>query len=380
MNANTKLPALLMLDDGTSFEGYALGACQEVVGELVFTTGMDAYQEVMSDPSYYGQIAVFTSAHIGNYGTASLDSECPGPKSEFGVNGVVLHDFFLGAENVDFPHFRAECSLQKKLEQMNVSGIYGVDTRALTLYLREHGSKNGIISTNLDREYLLKKVKEVPQMAGLDLGSKVSTREKFIFDTVKNAAESTKKLNVAVIDFGVKRSILLHLANNNMQAAVYPATVTADEILAAKHDAVMLSNGAGDPAACGYAVKTVQALLGKLPIFGVGLGHQLLALAIGAKIFKMPFGHHGFNHSVRDVKTDKVLITSQHHEFCVDADSLPQNVKVTHWNLNDNTVEGMALTDLPAFSVQYHPKAAPGTWDADGLFATLRSMAENFHK
>mgnify|MGYP001077967629 CR=1 FL=1 len=375
-----KIPALLMLDDGTCFEGYALGAGQEVVGELVFTTGMDAYQETMSDPSYYGQIAVFTSAHIGNYGATALDSECPGSKPEFGANGVVLHDFFTDAENINFPHFRAETSLQKKLEQMGMSGIYGVDTRALTLHLRMNGAKNGIISTNLDREYLLKKAKEVPQMAGMDLASKVTTKEKFVFDTVKEADSSKKMLSVAVIDFGVKRSILRHLPNNNMQATVYPATVTADEILAAKHDAVMLSNGAGDPAACEYAVKTVQGLLGKLPIFGVGLGHQLLALAIGAKTFKMPFGHHGFNHSVKDVKSGKVLITSQHHEFCVDADSLPANVKVTHWNLNDNTVEGMALTDLPAFSVQYHPKAAPGTWGADGLFATLRSMVENFHK
>lgn len=380
MTINTKMPALLMLDDGTCFEGYALGAGQEVVGELVFTTGMDAYQETMSDPSYYGQIAVFTSAHIGNYGATALDSECPGSKPEFGANGVVLHDFFTDAENINFPHFRAETSLQKKLEQMGMSGIYGVDTRALTLHLRMNGAKNGIISTNLDREYLLKKAKEVPQMAGMDLASKVTTKEKFVFDTVKEADSSKKMLSVAVIDFGVKRSILRHLPNNNMQATVYPATVTADEILAAKHDAVMLSNGAGDPAACEYAVKTVQGLLGKLPIFGVGLGHQLLALAIGAKTFKMPFGHHGFNHSVKDVKSGKVLITSQHHEFCVDADSLPANVKVTHWNLNDNTVEGMALTDLPAFSVQYHPKAAPGTWGADGLFATLRSMVENFHK
>ena len=376
----TKIPALLMLDDGTCFEGYALGACQEVFGELVFTTGMCAYQETMSDPSYYGQIAVFTSAHIGNYGATDLDSECPGPKQEFGANGVVLHDYFIDAENIDFPHFRAECSLQKKLEQMNMSGIYGVDTRALTLHLRIHGSRNGIISTNLDREYLLKKVKEVPQMAGLDLASKVTTKEKFVFYTEKKAGSSKKMLNIAVIDFGVKRSLLLQLANNAMQATVYPATVTADEILAAKHDAVVLSNGAGDPTACEYAVKTVQGLLGKLPIFGVGFGHQLIALAVGAKIFKMPFGHHGFNHSVKDVKTGKVLITSQHHEFCVDAETLPANVKVTHWNLNDNTVEGMALTDLPVFSVQYHPKAAPGTWDAEGLFETLRSMVDTFHK
>lgn len=376
----TKIPALLMLDDGTCFEGFALGACQEVVGELVFTTGMDAYQETMSDPSYYGQIAVFTSAHIGNYGATAEDSECPGSKPEFGANGVVLHDFFTDAENMNFPHFRAECSLQKKLEQMGMSGIYGVDTRALTLYLRTHGSRNGIISTNSDREYLLKKVKEVPQLAGMDLASKVTTKEKIVFDTVKNGNSSGKMLSVAVIDFGVKRSILRHLANNNMQATVYPAFAAAEEILAAKHDAVMLSNGAGDPNACDYAVKTVQGLLGKLPVFGVGFGHELLALAIGAKVFKMPFGHHGFNHSVRDVKTGKILITSQHHEFCVDADSLPKNVKVTHWNLNDNTVEGMKLTDLPAFSVQYHPKAAPGTWDADGLFAALRSMVENSHK
>lgn len=380
MNATTKLPALLMLDDGTCFEGYALGACQEVVGELVFTTGMSGYQETITDPSYYGQIVVFTSAHIGNYGAASRDSECPYPKIEYGASGIVVHDFFTGAEDIDFPHFRAECSLQKKLAEMGVSGIYGIDTRALTLHLRMHGSRNGIISTNLDSEYLLKRAKELPSMAGLDLASKVTTREKFVFDAVKNEPNNKKMLSVAVIDYGVKRSILLHLCSNNMLPTVYPAAVTAEEILAAKPDAVMLTNGPGDPEPCDYAIKTIQKLIGKLPIFGICLGHQLISLAMGAKTFKMRFGHHGMNHPVKEVATGKVLVTSQNHGFCVDPETLPSNVKVTHWNLNDNTVEGLALTDAPVFCVQFHPEAAPGTWDAYGLFDTFRTMVDDFYK
>ena len=376
-----------MLDDGTCFEGYALGACQEVVGEVVFTTGMSGYQETITDPSYYGQIVVFTSAHIGNYGATCLDSECPCPKTEYGASGIVVHDFFTGAENVDFPHFRAESSLQKKLAEMGVSGIYGIDTRALTLHLRMHGSRNGIISTNLDREYLLKRAKELPQMAGLDLASIVTTKEKFVFDTdptpflkYKKRDMAKKMLNVAVIDYGAKRSILLHLFNNNMHPAVYPATVTAEEILAAKPDAVMLTNGPGDPEPCDYAIKTIQGLIGKLPIFGICLGHQLISLAVGAKTFKMPFGHHGLNHPVKEAATGRVLVTSQNHGFCVDPQTLPANAKVTHWNLNDNTVEGIKLTDAPVFCVQFHPEAAPGTWDAYGLFDAFRTMVDDFYK
>ncbi len=387
MKGNTMIPALLMLDDGTCFEGYAAGACEEVMGEVVFTTGMCGYQETITDPSYYGQIVVFTAAHIGNYGATSLDSECPNPKPEFGASGIVCHDLFTDAENGNFPHFRAENSLNATLAKMGISGIHGIDTRALTLHLRMHGSRNGIISTNLDKEYLLKKVKELPSMAGLDLASKVTTKEKFVFDTdptpflVGKKRDLTKKmLNVAVIDYGAKRSILLHLFNNNMHPTVFPATVTAEEILAAKPDAVMLTNGPGDPEPCDYAIKTIQGLIGKLPLFGICLGHQLLALAMGAKTYKMPFGHHGINHPVKDLTTGKVLITSQNHGFCVDPNSLSENIKITHWNLNDNTVEGMALTNAPAFSVQFHPEAAPGTWDAYGLFDQFRAMVDDFYK
>lgn len=369
-----------MLADGACFEGLACGACREASGEAVFTTGMCGYQETLTDPSFYGQIVTFTAAHMGDYGTNPYDDEAPG----IAAGGAVFHDLFLEAEDIPFPHWRATGSLDKKLREAGVTGIHSVDTRALTLHLREYGAQNAIISAlDLDKASLARRVKEVPSIQGLDLAQKATQGKQYKFVPppeinwpvlVEPLAQPDRKLTVAVLDFGVKRSILMHLYANGMQPIVFPAKATAEDILAVKPDGVMLSNGPGDPDPCGYAIKTVRDLFGRLPMFGICLGHQLMGLAHGGKTFKMPFGHHGMNHPVRDVKTGKVSITSQNHGFNVDPDSLPQDVIPTHWNLNDGTLEGMESTSVPAFSVQYHPETAPGTWDAHDLFPQFRRL------
>ncbi|MDR2825195.1 MAG: glutamine-hydrolyzing carbamoyl-phosphate synthase small subunit [Deltaproteobacteria bacterium] len=380
-------PALLMLDDGACFEGNAVGDCTETSGEVVFTTGMCGYQETLTDPSYYGQIVVFTAAHIGNYGATPKDDEAPAPQSQkFGAAGVVFHDLFTLAENSAFPHWRAGSSLNAELAKSGLTGICNIDTRALTLHLRTHGSRNGIISAlDLDRASLLRRAKALPSMAGLDLAQKVSCPQMYAFtpkagDTLPGGAKKPgqKTLNVAVLDYGAKRSIMLHLLHNDLQPTVWPAKTSAEDILATHPDGVMLTNGPGDPAPCTYAIATVQKLIGKVPLFGICLGHQLLGLATGGKTIKLHFGHHGMNHPVKDSDSGRVLITSQNHGFCVDPATLPPNVRTTHWNLNDNTLEGIALTDAPAFSVQFHPEATPGTWDACGLFEKFRKLIEDF--
>ncbi|MDR2825784.1 MAG: glutamine-hydrolyzing carbamoyl-phosphate synthase small subunit [Deltaproteobacteria bacterium] len=380
-------PALLMLDDGACFEGSATGAQAETTGEVVFTTGMCGYQETLTDPSYYGQIVVFTAAHIGNYGATPKDDEAPAPQSQkFGAAGAVFHDLFTLAENTAFPHWRANKSLNAELAGAGITGICNIDTRALTLHLRTYGSRNGIISAlDFDRASLLRRAKALPSMQGLDLAQKVSCPQMYAFEPkhgdilpggVKTPGQKT--LNVAVIDYGAKRSIMLHLLRHNLQPTVWPAKTSAEDILATHPDGVMLTNGPGDPAPCGYAIAAVQKLVGRVPLFGICLGHQLLGLATGGKTIKLPFGHHGMNHPVKDTDTGRVSITSQNHGFCVDPDTLPPNVRTTHWNLNDNTLEGLTLTDAPAFSVQFHPEAAPGTWDAHELFAKFRKLIEDF--
>lgn len=373
-------PALLMLDDGTCFEGLACGACQEASGEVVFTTGMCGYQETLTDPSFYGQIVTFTAAHMGNYGTNAYDDEAPG----IVAGGVVFHDLFTEAEDIPFPHWKADGTLDKMLRAGKITGIHGVDTRSLTIHLREQGARNGIISAlDLDRASLLRRAKALPSMQGLDLAKKATQNRLYKFEPpaainwpklVEPLAQPDRILNVAVIDFGVKRSILMHLLANGMQPTVFPASATSQNILSTQPDGVMLSNGPGDPDPCDYAIKTIRALMGRVPMFGICLGHQLMGLAHGGKTFKMPFGHHGMNHPVREVKTGKVSITSQNHGFNVDPDSLPADVLPTHWNLNDGTLEGMESTSIPAFSVQYHPETAPGTWDAHDLFPQFRRL------
>ena len=375
-------PALLMLDDGTCFEGMACGACAEAAGEAIFVTAMSGYQETLTDPSYHGQIVVFTAAHIGNYGVSPHDDEAP----FFGASGVVFHSLFTAADSMPFPHWRAKGSLNAKLAGAGVSGICGVDTRALTLHLRRHGSRNALISaTDLDRASLLRRVQGLPSMQGQNLVRHVTTPAPYSFSPKEYSLSASpagkgisgRTLKIAVLDFGVKRSILQHLAQCAMQPEVWPATTSAETLLASKPDGVMLSNGPGDPEPCTHAINTVRQLVGRIPLFGICLGHQLLGLALGGKTYKLPFGHHGLNHPVKDIQTGRVSITSQNHGFCLDPDSLPPTITPTHWNLNDNTLEGMACTHAPAFSVQFHPEAAPGTWDACGLFERFRCMVES---
>ena len=375
-------PALLMLDDGACFEGFACGAGREAEGEVVFTTGMTGYQETLTDPSFYGQIVTFTPAHIGNYGATGLDDEAPRPRAA----GAVFHDLFTPTEHAlfssAFPHWRATESLDRRLAREGVTGIKGVDTRALTLHLREHGARQGVISSlDLDRPSLLRRAKALPSMEGQDLARKAGCGQPYAYEGEPCAPPipvttpaGPVPLSVAVMDFGCKRSILAHLHGLGMQVTVWPATAPAEDILAGKPDGVLLSNGPGDPEPCGYAIRTIRALLGRAPLFGICLGHQLLGLALGAKTYKLPFGHHGANHPVIDLVTHRVCITSQNHGFCVDPDSLPANCEPTHWNLNDNTLEGLAVKDVPAFSVQFHPEAAPGPTDAAELFTRFREL------
>lgn len=377
-----------MLDDGTSFAGFACGARGEAAGEAVFTTGMTGWQETLTDPSYHGQIVAFTAAHVGNYGACRADDE----NGLIRAGGAVFHDVFLYDADIDgaapFPHWRADTSLDMRLKQDGVTGIYGVDTRALTLHLREHGSRNGIISAHdLNRESLLARVRNLPAMQGRDLVCAVSSPCSYAYRShlpespaypparaKGGVEENAPSPRVAVYDFGVKRSILESLSAAGLAPTVWPAATPAKDVLASKPDGILLSNGPGDPEPCGYAVAAVRQLLGRVPLFGICLGHQILALALGGKTYKLPFGHHGVNHPVKDLRTGRVWITSQNHGFCVDPESLPASVSPSHSNLNDHTLEGMVCKDVPAFSVQFHPESGPGPHDAASLFTRFHDM------
>ena len=370
--------AMLMLDDGACFTGEACGALGEATGEVVFTTAMSGYQETLTDPSYYGQIVVFTSAHIGNYGATPLDEE----SGRVWAGGAVFHDLCQSDRAGSFSHWRATESLDERLVRAGITAVRGLDTRALTLHLREHGARNGIISAlDADKPSLLRRARELPPMQGLDLAGRVSCKKPYAVPPDERArgegpAALLAPLRVAVIDCGVKRSILTCLLRRGMLPEVWPADASARDILASKPDGVLLSNGPGDPEPCGYAIATVRALLGRVPLFGICLGHQILGLALGARTYKLPFGHHGVNHPVKDMLTGRVSITSQNHGFCVDPQTLPRGVSPSHWNLNDNTLEGLVCENVPAFSVQFHPEAAPGPLDAAGLFDRFREMMD----
>lgn len=362
-----------MLEDGACFEGVACGAKREAMGEVVFATGMAGYQETLTDPSHHGQIVTFTAAHIGNYGATKLDDQ----SLLHGASGAVFHDM---TPSHGYSNWRAEESLDQKLARMGVTAIRNVDTRALTLHLREHGAKNGVISAvDLDKQSLLNRARELPAMTGLDLTLAVTCNKSYNY--VDNVAQADtprrKRYNVAVYDFGLRKALLDNLVKAGANPTVWPASTPVEDILQSNPHGVFLSSGPGDPSACGYAVTAVKKLLGRVPVFGVCFGHQILAMALGAKTYKLKFGHHGANHPVKDLDSGKVAITSQSHGFCVDPDTLPGSARVSHWNLNDETVEGLVADNLMAFSVQFHPEATPGPNDTLGLFSRFRNLMES---
>ena len=366
------MQAKLALADGTVFTGRAFGAPGETLGEVVFNTSMMGYQEILTDPSYKGQIVTMTYPLIGNYGTTPEDEE----SGRVQVAGFIVRELTRVPSN-----FRSSGDLDAYLKASNVVGIEGLDTRALVRRLRVRGAMNGVLSTtDLDDASLVKKAQAFPGMEGRDLVKEVVPPKAFHWDKgfgafadhVMPPRPATKR--VVAIDYGMKWNILRCLTQVGCDVTVVPGTATAEEVLSHNPDGVFLSNGPGDPAAVGYAIDTVKGLIGKKPVFGICLGHQLLGLALGAKTFKLKFGHRGANHPVRNELTKQVEITTQNHGFAVDPNTLPKNVEPTHINLNDNTLEGLRHKELPVFSVQYHPEAAAGPHDSSYLFEEFRKV------
>jgi carbamoyl-phosphate synthase small subunit len=364
--------AHLCLADGTQFEGIAWGARGVTTGEVVFTTGMTGYEEVLTDPSYCGQIVAMTAPHIGNTGINPDDTESVVSVPQ--VAGFIVRDASETASN-----YRSTETLDSYLSRHGIVAISGVDTRALTRHLRDHGSQNGAIGT-LDPAVLKRKAREAPSMVGQDLVARVTPKEPYAF-TESSGAWATRparspERHVVAIDLGLKRNILRCLVDSGCRLTVVPASMSADEILSLRPDGVFLSNGPGDPAAVTYGVDTVRGLLGKTPLFGICLGHQMLALALGGTTYKLKFGHRGINQPVLDRTTGRVEITTQNHGFAVDVASLEGRAQTTHVHLNDKTSEGLAIAELSAFSVQYHPEAAAGPHDALYLFERFTKMID----
>jgi carbamoyl-phosphate synthase small subunit len=374
--------ALLALEDGRYFEGKSFGATGTRVGEICFNTAMTGYQEVLTDPSYRGQIVAMTYPLIGNYGINSLDQESRSPH----VRGFVIEELSEVPSN-----WRAEMSLDEYLRTWDISGVQGIDTRALTRHLRTRGAMKACLTTEeMSIQEAVQRAIDGEGVIGMDYVREVSTPEVYRWDptdelskpwTIANGNGGGNKPNlptirfqIAAYDYGIKRNILRLLRQKGFGVTVVPASTTAEDVLALNPDGIFLSNGPGDPAALPYAHKTVQDLMGKKPIFGICLGHQILGFAFGGSTFKLKFGHRGANQPVKDLRSGKVAITAQNHGFAVDPKSLPNEIEVTHVNLNDGTVEGMRHKELPIFSVQYHPEAAPGPHDASYFFQQFADL------
>ncbi len=373
--------ALLALADGAVFEGSAFGAQGEVVGEIVFNTSLTGYQEILTDPSYKGQIVTMTCPEIGNVGVNAEDVESRQPF----VEGFVVKEYWERPSN-----WRAQKSLAAYMREHDIVGLQGIDTRALVRRIRDGGAQQGVISTrDLDARRLVEKAQAAPSLVGRDLVKEVTCREPYNWSQGYWELESgyrqqgaghapEPRFCVVAYDFGVKFNILRHLVEAGCRVRVVPAHTPAAEVLRSKPDGVFLSNGPGDPDAVSYAKENIAALVGKVPLFGICLGHQILGLALGGQTYKLKFGHHGGNQPVMDLATRKVEITAQNHGFCVDVDSLQERAEVTHLNLNDRTVEGLQHTQEPLFSVQYHPESSPGPHDADYLFRRFTALMEQF--
>ena len=383
--------ALLALADGTVFEGRALGCAGEAVGEVVFNTAMTGYQEVLTDPSYKGQIITMTCPHIGNYGVTPEDVE----STRIWAEGFVVKEASQLASN-----WRSRQGLQDYMQEAKIVGIEGLDTRALTRHLREHGSQQGLIThVEGDWQRAVERAKQAPGIIGRDLAAEVTCSNSYQWTEGSGewapasggtASASRRRWRVAAYDFGVKQNILRRLVDVGCDVTVVPASTTAKQVEALNPDGIFLSNGPGDPEAVAYAMEAVEQLIGRRPIFGICLGHQILGLALGLKTYKLKFGHHGANHPVMDLRTRKVEITSQNHNFAVQIstpfktvphqppliDSKFGKVAVTHVSLNDHSIEGLACMDQPVFSVQYHPEASPGPHDSAYLFAEFVQLME----
>jgi carbamoyl-phosphate synthase small subunit len=380
------MQAILALEDGRIFRGHGYGSPGECQGEVVFNTSLTGYQEIATDPSYAGQIVVLTNPQIGNYGTNQADNESSRPY----IEGLIVREFSEISSN-----WRSEQVADEYMERYSVPVLAEIDTRALVRHLRTYGAMRGVISTvTLDPQVLVEKAKSIPKMVGTDLAKVVSTKSIYTFDASDSRNQSgdpflprdviynegaREQLHVVAYDFGIKQNILRMLVRHGCRVTVVPAQTRAEDVFDLKPDGIFLSNGPGDPEPVDYAVKAIRQFLGKVPVFGICLGHQLTGLALGGRTYKLKFGHHGGNHPVKNNRTGKVEITAHNHNFAVDPDSINVNeVELTHVDLNDQTLEGMRHKSLPLFSVQYHPEAAPGPHDSHYLFADFRKMMEEW--
>ena len=381
------MQAILALEDGRIFRGHGYGSPGECQGEVVFNTSLTGYQEISTDPSYAGQIVCLTNPQIGNYGTNQADNESARPF----IEGLIVREFSPISSN-----WRSEQVADEYMERYSVPVLAEIDTRALVRHLRRNGVMRGVISTmETDTDALVAKARAIRKMDGTDLARVVSTKALYTFDAddTRNQSDEPlltngfipheearrRQLHVVAYDFGMKLNILRMLTREGCRVTVVPAETSAEDVMALKPDGVFLSNGPGDPEPVDYAVRAIQNMMGRVPVFGICLGHQLCGLALGGKTYKLKFGHHGGNHPVRNNATGKVEITAHNHNFAVDPDSINANeVELTHVDLNDNTLEGLRHKTLPLFSVQYHPEAAPGPHDSHYLFRDFRLMMEEW--